>query len=141
MSSTRRFAMLAVAAVIAIGAFIALRPNGNDNTTTDRATQTPPSTTTTATATPSAGKPAKTPAPPLLTAAKITELTVKKGETVTFRARSAQDDEIHVHGYDLSKDAPAGQAVRMSFPATIEGIFEIEFENAGRQIAKLTVEP
>ena len=32
-----------------------------------------------------------------------------------FRVRSAQSDEIHVHGYDLSKDAPAGETVSMSF--------------------------
>ena len=64
-----------------------------------------------------------------------------QGETVRFAARSPSDDEIHVHGYDRSKDAPAGRTVRMSFKATITGIFEIEFEHAGRPIGELKVEP
>ena len=47
-----------------------------------------------------------------------------------FRARSATDDHVHVHGYDIMKDAPAGETITMSFKATITGIFEIEFEDA-----------
>ena len=48
---------------------------------------------------------------------------------------------MHVHGYDLMKDVPAGKTITMSFKATITGIFEIEFEDAGEEIGKLTVEP
>jgi predicted deacetylase len=60
---------------------------------------------------------------------------------VKFRARSATGDHVHVHGYDLMKDAPAGETITMSFKADITGIFEIEFEDAGKEIGKLTVEP
>ena len=50
-------------------------------------------------------------------------------------------DEIHIHGYDLKRDVAKGGSARFSFPATIEGRFEIELENAGTQIADLEVTP
>jgi hypothetical protein len=50
-------------------------------------------------------------------------------------------DEIHVHGYDLKQDVPAGGSVRFSFPASIEGVFEIELEDHKEQIAQLKVSP
>ena len=71
----------------------------------------------------------------------MVKIEVNKGDTVRFRARSPQDDEVHVHGYDLKKDLPADQTVSMSFKATIDGIFEIEFEEQGKQIASLRVNP
>ena len=39
------------------------------------------------------------------------------------------------------KDIAPGETVTFSFPATITGIFEIELENAGEQIAQLRVDP
>jgi hypothetical protein len=46
-----------------------------------------------------------------------------------------------VHGYDLMKDVEPGKEITFSFPAEITGIFEIELENAGQQIAQLRVDP
>ena len=39
------------------------------------------------------------------------------------------------------EDVEAGGSVSFSFPASIDGAFEIELENAKEQIAELTVEP
>ena len=44
-----------------------------------------------------------------------------------FRVTADEDEEIHVHGYDIEKEVPAGETIDVSFPATITGIFEIEF--------------
>ena len=52
---------------------------------------------------------------------------------------SAVGDEVHVHGYDLSRDVAPGAPARIAFPATIPGRFEIELEDRGVQIAELTV--
>jgi hypothetical protein len=60
---------------------------------------------------------------------------------VRFRARSSKDEEIHVHGYDLSKVVKPGKTATMSFKANIDGIFEIEFEHSGTEIAQLRVDP
>lgn len=71
----------------------------------------------------------------------VRELEHEAGERVRFRVRSDVADHVHVHGYDLMKDVPAGGAVAFSFPADIEGIFEIELEERGAQIAELRVAP
>ena len=146
MSRRQRFTFLAIAVVIAVVAVIVLADSSEDDDQPSQtsATATPTGTPTepgeeTATATPT---PTPTPKPPpLLTAGNVTELDFTEGETVRFRARSDVDEEVHVHGYDIAKDAPAGQTITMSFKATIPGIFEIEFENSGEQIGELKVEP
>jgi hypothetical protein len=50
-------------------------------------------------------------------------------------------DEVHVHGYDLKKDVAAGGTVSFAFRADIDGIFEVELENSGIQLAQLRVDP
>jgi heme/copper-type cytochrome/quinol oxidase subunit 2 len=71
----------------------------------------------------------------------VAEITVNQGEEVSFEVESAIAEEIHVHGYDLMKDVPAGGVVSFEFPAEIEGIFEAELEGRGEQILELKVEP
>lgn len=71
----------------------------------------------------------------------VQELEYTAGEEVRFQVRSDVADEVHVHGYDLMQDVAAGGTVSFTFPAEIEGIFEIELEEAGEQIAELRVNP
>jgi len=89
----------------------------------------------------------KPPAPPTIVIRNgepvggVQELEYSAGDEVAFSVRSDVADEIHVHGYDVSKDVKAGGSVSFSFPAEIEGIFEIELEESGTQIAELRVNP
>jgi hypothetical protein len=142
MSRRQRFMFLGIAVVIAIVAIVVLADTSEDDTepnpaaATATAEESSPEETPTATPTPT-----PKPQPPLLTADKVTELEFTEGETVRFRVRSDGPEEVHVHGYDISKDVEAGQTATMSFKATITGIFEIEFEESGTQIAELKVEP
>ena len=151
MSSGARLSFLAIAVVILVVAFVALRPSSDDpETTADAPTATP---TLTQTPSPSPGEtstptPTETPTPkptvdpgPLLTGSKVVKLRYDKGETVRFRVRSPEDEEVHVHGYDIKKDVKAGKTTPMSFKATIDGIFEIEFEDSATQIGELRVDP
>jgi FtsP/CotA-like multicopper oxidase with cupredoxin domain len=71
----------------------------------------------------------------------VAEIDVHKGDEVRFRVKSAIAEEIHVHGYDLMKDVPAGGTVSFEFPAELEGIFEAELEGQAEQILELRVEP
>lgn len=71
----------------------------------------------------------------------VEELSFEAGEPVRFKVRSNVADELHVHGYDVEEELPAGRMVRVEFPATIEGIFEAELHGSGEQIAELRVEP
>ena len=71
----------------------------------------------------------------------VQELEYSAGDQVRFEVDSDVADEVHVHGYDLMKDVPAGGSVSFSFPAEIEGIFEVELEGLKEQIAELRVNP
>jgi len=150
MSRGQRFSFLAVAVVIAVVAVIVLADSSEDPSgLPSAATATP---TSTATAEPQEAEPAETetptptpeptpPPPPLLTGGKITKLEAKQGEQVRFRVRSPVAEEVHVHGYDISKDLEPGKTATVSFKASITGIFEIEFEHSGEHIAELRVDP
>lgn len=146
MTPALRIAAVAVAAVVAVVAFLLLRPREAEvpaRPVTSAATATPDSTATAVgTASPArTATPRPRPKVPTLTAERVRRLRVDKGETVRFAVRSATDEEIHVHGYDLSKPAPAGKTVRMTFEADIEGVFEIELERSATPIAELEVRP
>ena len=71
----------------------------------------------------------------------VAELDYDQGERVRFKVTSDVADEIHLHGYDISKEVEAGGSATFDFPAEIEGIFEVELEQRAVQIAELTVEP
>lgn len=71
----------------------------------------------------------------------VQELTYNAGEPIRFRVESDVADEVHFHGYDVGKEVAAGGSVDFNVPATIPGIFEVELEGAGEQIAAVTVEP
>ncbi len=149
MSRRGRIGLLALSVVILVVAFVVLRPSDEPDSAdvnAPTATATPASTTTAEAGAGEEATPTPSPEPtvdpgPLLTSAEVTKIRVKKGDTVRFRARSSEDEEIHVHGYDLSRVVTPGQTARMTFKADIEGIFEIEFERSGTTIAELRVDP
>jgi hypothetical protein len=71
----------------------------------------------------------------------IKQLEYSAGDEIRFEVTSDVADEVHVHGYDLMQDVPAGGTVSFDFPAEIEGIFEAELEGRKEQIAEITVNP
>jgi hypothetical protein len=150
MSKGARIGLLVVGVVILVVAFIALRPSAEDEGSTAETPIETPAVETPA-STPEAGE-TETPTPsptarptvdpgPVLTGEEVEDIRVEKGETVRFRVKSPQDDHVHIHGYDIMKDVKAGETTRIFFKATIDGIFEIEFEDAQKPIAELRVDP
>jgi len=71
----------------------------------------------------------------------VKRLQYSSGERVRFSVRSDAAAEVHVHGFDVSKDVAAGGSVQFEFPADIEGVFEVELEESHIQIAELEIEP
>ena len=63
------------------------------------------------------------------------------GESVRITVVSDQPGEVHVHGYDLEKEAGPGEPAVFAFVADLEGIFEIESHVSHQVIAKLVVSP
>ena len=148
MSRNQRLSFLGIAAVIAVVAVVLLAggsgdEEGSGEQASSTQTATPSATEIgseeTATPTPT---PTPTPKPPTtLAAGSVKKLRFEEGGTVRFRVRSAEPEEIHVHGYDIEREVPAGETVSVSFKATITGIFEIEFHHSGEQIGELRVDP
>jgi hypothetical protein len=72
----------------------------------------------------------------------IADLTYHAGDQIHFKVKVPFAEEVHLHGYDVMKDVPAGGGtVTYDLPATIEGVFEAELEGRKEQIIQLTVEP
>jgi hypothetical protein len=71
----------------------------------------------------------------------VKHVTFKKGGTVDLTVMSDVADEVHFHGYDVHKDVAKGGTVHFRFPATIDGQFVVELENAKTELANVTVTP
>jgi hypothetical protein len=71
----------------------------------------------------------------------VRRLEYNADEQIRFKVESDVSDEVHIHGYDLIKDVKAGGPVGFDFPATIEGVFEVELEGREEQILELRVIP
>ena len=146
MTRRARISFLGIAAVIAIVAVVLLA--GGDET--DMASNPAPTATSTATREPAEAEPqpTETPTPtptpkppPLIRAGQERTLTFKEGDTVRFRVRHSTVEEVHVHGYDISKELEPNQTATVSFKASITGVFEIELEHSHTLLAQLKVEP
>lgn len=139
MQSRKAGVAVAVGALaLAIVLFVALRDDGGG--ASDRpATQTATS--------PGEGAPPEPAAVPTITVRDgepvggVRELEFTRGEVIRFIVRSDVADEVHLHGYDVAREVPAGGRVRFDVPAEIEGTFEVELEERGVPIAEISVRP
>ena len=159
MSRNQRIGLVVVALLVAVAAFVLARPGGEDDSP-EQAAQTTPAETEAQTAeepTESApeSEPTAKPKPkPEVTRIQISggapvggvrRVAAKKGETVRIVVTADAPDDIHLHGYDIERQAGPGQPARFTFRADIEGIFEIEShvaEDAGKDplVARLVVQ-
>jgi hypothetical protein len=140
--------IVAAAVIVAAGLFIVLRPdNGNDNAS-GSTTTTP--TTTAASTTTSTTPPAPPASPPPANVrivvrggepvGGIRNVTVSKGRQVVLIVDSDVADEVHLHGYNLKRDVEPGTPTRLPFRATINGTVEVELEQRGVPLARITTQ-
>jgi hypothetical protein len=64
---------------------------------------------------------------------------VSKGTQIRLRVTSEKADELHVHGYEIEKELPAGEQVTLDFTADQAGLFDIELHESDLQLAQLEV--
>ena len=64
---------------------------------------------------------------------------VRQGSTVQLVVSSDVSDEVHLHGYDKSVDVTPGGPARLTFTASIPGVFEVELESRQLRLAQLQV--
>jgi hypothetical protein len=155
MSRNQRIGLVVAALAVAVVAFIVAQPGDDDSTPSSNATQTQTSTgdgTDTGTETETE---AEAPVEPPVTrislkdgviAGDVKSIEVAKGDTVRIVVSSDVEDEIHLHGYDIERQAAPGKPARFKFKADVEGAFELEShaaEHAGQEplIARLLVGP
>jgi hypothetical protein len=139
MSRGQRLTFLGIAAIIAVVAVIVLSGGGDETEKAADATATP-SREVDAMATPTRTPPPK-PKPPLLLGGRERTLSFDQGDTVRFRVRHGEAEEVHIHGYDIKKELAANKTANVSFEASIPGIFEVELEHSGTPLGRLKVEP
>jgi hypothetical protein len=142
-----RLLIVAAAVVVAAGLFVVLRPDGDEGVTATTLTQ---ATTTSPTVTePSVPAPPRPPAPPPTAQVRITvrdgrpvggirQVTVARGRRVVLIVTSDVADHIHLHGYDVIRDVVPGKPTRLTFRATIVGTVEVELEDRGVPLARVT---
>jgi hypothetical protein len=140
MSRAQRLTFLGIAAIIAVVAVIVLSGGGDETEEANVAPSATPTGTAEATPTPTPTASPK-PKPPLLQAGRERTLSFGQGDTVRFRVRHDEAEEVHVHGYDISKDLAPNETATVSFKGSITGIFEIELEHSGTPLGRLKVEP
>ena len=68
-------------------------------------------------------------------------VSVAIGDQVSVWVLSDVDAEIHVHGYDLFFEAPAGVPTEVALTADVPGIFEVELEETHTPLFALEVTP
>ena len=141
MSRNARMTLLGAAVMVAVLAFVVFGTGGDDE---DEAPATTPTT-----AAPTAAAPAPPPRPrvPVVrlrdgkSAGGVAELEFRSGDRARFVVASDTAQEIHFHGYDITRDVPAGGRVTFSFRAEAQGAFEVEVHGTGEQIATVKVVP
>jgi hypothetical protein len=157
MSRNQRIMLVVVALAVAVIAFVIASP-ASDDEDGDQAAQT---TTTQARTEAEAEAETETqtepepPPEPAVTRVRIRggqvvggakTVEVARGDAVRLVVAADAADEIHVHGYDITKNAGPGAPARFVFRADLEGVFEVEShvaEDAGRDplVARLVVNP
>jgi hypothetical protein len=65
---------------------------------------------------------------------------VDRGERVRIRVQADRNEEVHVHGYDLSQDVAPGKPATIEFTADAPGVFEVELEQAALKLFELQVQ-
>ena len=163
MSRNQRILLVVAAVAVAVVAFLLLNPGGDDETTATETETTVETVTDTTESTPTETE--TTESTPTETATvepetSTTRIQIQGGqvvggpktievttdEQVRIVVASDQGDELHLHGYDITKEVAPGGSVTFNFEADLEGVFELEShvaEDAGQNplIAKLVVNP
>jgi hypothetical protein len=159
MSRNQRIALVVAAVAVAVLAFVIAQP-GDDEDDGEQAATTPAQTETGggsggATAPAETDEEPPPPPEPEVTRIRIRDgsvvggpkdIEVTRGDIVRIVVTSDAPDEIHLHGYDITRTPAPGRPARFRFRADAEGAWEIESHvaaDAGLDplVARLVVEP
>ena len=140
MSRNGKIGVLLAAIAVAVVAFVLLQP-GDDDKNGDKTTATQTTT----------GSEKKKPKPKPET--PVEEIEIKDGEPVggtkkidahtgekvKISVSSDGEQELHLHGYDITRQVAPGEPAEFDFKADAEGVFELEIHGSGTVVANVTV--
>jgi FtsP/CotA-like multicopper oxidase with cupredoxin domain len=151
MTRNQRIGLLVAAVAVAVVAFVIAQSGGDDgddngNTPAPAASGTGSQTDTDSDVAPEAPTTFRLTLKDAEVVGGVKTLTATKGDTVTIVISSDAPDQVHLHGYDIEKEAEPGKPARLRFKANVEGAFELEShtaEHEGKEplIGRLHVEP
>ena len=146
MERGQRIGLIGAALIVAAVLFVLFQPDDSDDDTEPTQTTSAP----TLEGEPTATVPAPKPKPEFETI-RIAggsvqggerRITVSKDDVARIEVRSDAPDEIHLHGYDITRNVAPGEPARFRVKADIEGVFEIEAHDLGHVVVgTLVVEP
>nr|WP_310153097.1 cupredoxin domain-containing protein [Phycicoccus sp. 3266] len=61
------------------------------------------------------------------------------GETMTLTVTSDHADQLHVHGFDIEKELPAGTPVSVELTGESPGVYEVETHHPELRLLKIAV--
>ncbi len=64
---------------------------------------------------------------------------IELGQSVAVSVTSDVEEEVHIHGYDVSLPLSAGSPAEVTFIADIPGVFEVELEDSGTFLFEVLV--
>lgn len=148
MSRNQRLGLLALVVVVAVGAFLIAKPGSDDN---KQSASTSSSSTTKTTKTTTSEK-EKAPATQSVVikdnkpVGGVHSLKFTKGSQVRFEVSVDSPHTLHLHGYDIEKEAKPGKPAVFTFTAKNEGLFELESHTAEHEglepmMARIVIEP
>jgi len=68
-------------------------------------------------------------------------LTLQQGQILRMQVTSAKKEELHVHGYEVLENLPAGETVTVDIFLVHSGRFEVELHKQHKQLTVLEVMP
>ena len=153
MTRNNRLVLLGLAAIVLIVAIVAIGTQGDDKQSASTTSSTPTTTssepdTQSSADTEATPEPTPTPDPTIKVVVKdkqpvggVKEIEVTKGDRVRFNVISDEAENVHLHGYDVEKPVAPGEPAKFDFKAKIDGVYEVELEEAAVQIISLRVNP
>jgi hypothetical protein len=147
MSKGQRWALLAVAAAIAVAAFVVARPTDDDEKSSTPPTATAPEHGAADTTTAPAPEPVEQPVRATVAVRDgapvggVERIEARTGDRVIIRVTVDEPQEVHLHGYDLEAAATQRRPAELSFQAKLEGEYGLESHASEQELATLAVSP
>jgi hypothetical protein len=153
-----RWLYVVLGVAVLVGLFLLLRPGGDEPAARSSPSPTATPTVSPTTGTPQSPEPTSTGPDALEVEVEVEEgriqleiegrrqrvpgrVQVSQGDRISIKVESDSAQEVHVHGYEVFVNVPAGGERTGMLRADVPGVFEVELEGSHRLVFELEVRP